>query len=271
MPKTTPDWYSFQEEIKDFFISIGAEASTNISIPGVRTSHDVDVSIKIKFLGEDLNWLIEAKHWNSKVKKSQVLAFRSIVEDIGADRGFVISKVGFQSGAFEAAKNTNIRLKTFDELKIDSKEFVEAEILKSYTKRINLIEDRYWSHSKSVRIKYELRHEVASYPIKFIGQQLLATARVAILSALDKMYPIDLETYLEEKRGELMAHNFQQLINWLNLNLNYFDEKLLVAEWRMHKNGEYNPQGGMTSNEERHATELMAGAMHAAAKKYKKQ
>ncbi|MBX3668826.1 MAG: restriction endonuclease [Rhodocyclaceae bacterium] len=158
MTSTPPDWYQFQEQIKEHFISIGADAETNVTIQGVRTKHDIDVYVKTKFLGEDLIWLVEAKNWKSNVDKSQVLTLRSVVDDIGADRGFIISSSGFQSGAIEAAKNTNVKLKTFEEMKAETRGMVEAEILKSYKKRLLLIEDRYWAHTKKIRIKYGLRN-----------------------------------------------------------------------------------------------------------------
>ena len=48
------EWFKFQEVICDYFKSIGAEAKTNVSVQGVRTSHDIDILVKTKFLGEDL-------------------------------------------------------------------------------------------------------------------------------------------------------------------------------------------------------------------------
>ena len=112
-----PEWYNFQEEICDYFNSIGANAKTNQTVQGVRTKHDIDVLVKTKFLGEDVVWIIEAKDWQTNIPKEKVLALRTIVDDIGADRGFIISQKGFQSGAYEASQNTNIKLKTFQELK----------------------------------------------------------------------------------------------------------------------------------------------------------
>jgi hypothetical protein len=238
---TSPTWFDFQEEIKDYFCSIGADAETNKRLLGVRTSHDVDIFVQIKFLGEDLVWLVEAKHWNSPVTKLHVLSLRTIVDDTGADRGFIVSSAGFQKGAYEAADKTNVKLKTFDELKADTSAYVEAEILKTYDKRLTLIEDRYWSHEKRTRIQYGLRHELADFSSQFSGQQMLLTARAALESAKSRHYPIDVESFLKEQKGESIAHNFQQLINWLNLNLNHFDEKLLDAEWAMFKCGDYNP------------------------------
>ena len=239
---THPDWYQFQEDICSYFISIGASAETNVKVQGVRTTHDIDVLVKTKYLGENLTWIVEAKKWKSKVSKLQVLGLRTIAEDIGVDKAFIISEVGFQSGAYESIKNTNVNLKTFEELKINTKELIESEIIKSYKKRLNLLETRYWAHSKSTRKEYSLRDEMYQFPPIFSGQILLLTAHKAILSAENKNYPIDLETNLEEKTGELIAENFQQLTNWLNLNLNFFDEKLLTAEVKMIENNDFNPK-----------------------------
>lgn len=262
-------WFEFQEDIKDHFNSLGADAETNIRVQGVRTCHDIDVLVKTRFLGENITWVVEAKHWKSKVTKAQVLTLRSIVDDIGADRGFIISVAGFQSGAFEAANNTNVKLKTFDELKIDTKGLIEAEILKTYHKRLSLLEDRYWSHSKKLRIKYDLRHGTADYSMKFVGQQLLTIARTAIMAAEDRNYPIDLESFLKEHKGEKIAHNFQQLSMWLNLNLNHFDEKLLTAELEMYKNGDYEPDTKYRNrNAEQTNTELTAKAIYNARKNH---
>ena len=255
------DWYIFQEEIKDHFESLGADAETNVSIQGVRTNHDIDVFVKTRFLGENLAWVIEAKHWKSKVTKSQVLTLRSIVDDLGADRGFIISLSGFQSGALEAAGKTNVSLKTFDELKEDTKGLIEKEIIKTYHKRLLLIEERYWSHAKDIRIEYGLRNDIG-YSMEFSGQIMLATARMAIMAAEQRKYPIDLESYLSEQKGDKNANNFQQLSMWLNLNLNHFEEKLLSAEWQMYKNGQFSPDTYRVKEGEETTSELMARAMY---------
>lgn len=262
--KKQPEWYKFQEEIKEHFISIGADAETNVTLQGVRTPHDIDVVVKTKFLGDDITWIIEAKCWNTKVPKEKVLALRTIADDLGVDRGFIISKSGFQSGAIEAAKSTNIKLKTFEELKEETVAFVEHKILNSYLKRLTRIDDRYWAHTKKIRIKYGLRHDLLDLSFKFVGQQLLATARKAIIFAQKKHYPIDLETHLKEHQGSKTADNFQQLINWLNLNLDYFDEKLLIAEWEMHENGDYKPDNVLTPEGEITSTSMMAEGMYLA-------
>lgn len=165
-------WFEFQEQIKDHFVSIGADAQTNVRIKGVRTHHDIDVYVRTRFLGEDITWLVEAKHWKTKVKKAQVFTLRAIVDDVGADRGFIVSLSGFQKGAIEAAENSSVKLKTFEELVSHTKEVVESEILKTYSDRLGIIEDRYWSHAKAKRIDYGLRHDIVDFSNNFTGQHL---------------------------------------------------------------------------------------------------
>lgn len=236
-----PEWYQFQEKICTHFNSIGTRAETNVTIQGVRTNHDIDILVKVKFLGQDLLWIVEAKRWNSKINKLHVLGLRTIVNDVGADKGFIISEKGYQSGAVEAAKNSNIKLTSLSELMIETKELVQSEILKSYKKRLILIEHRYWSHDKKIRIKYDLRGEIWDYSINFSGHNILMTAHLAIKAAEHNEYPIDLETYMTEKAGVLIANNFHELTNWLNLNLNFMDEKILNAEMEMIKNDDFHP------------------------------
>lgn len=236
-----PEWYQFQETISIHFNSIGARAETNVTVHGIRTTHDIDILVETKFLGQDILWIIEAKKWNTKINKLQVLGLRTIVNDVGADRGFIISEKGFQSGAIEAAKNSNIRLVSLSQLITETKELIQSEIIKSYKKRLILIEHRYWSHSKEIRIKYGLRGDTWDYPINFSGNNLLLTAHWAIIAAEKNEYPIDLETYMTEKKGELLANNFQELMSWLNLNLNFIDDKILNAEMEMIKNKDFDP------------------------------
>ncbi len=235
------EWYAFQERICSHFKSIGADAQTNVTLKGSRTSHDIDIVVRTKHLGEDVTWIIEAKKWKQKVNKLQVIALVEISNDLGVDRAFIISEHGFQSGCIEAATNTCVNLKTFNELITDTREYVESEIIKTYTKRLELIETRYWAHKKDIRIKYGLRDEVFTFPNRFSGHNLLLTAKMALDCANEKLYPLNLNTYSEEQVGENTAENFQQLINWLNQNLNHLDEKILNAEIKMIESGEFEP------------------------------
>lgn len=163
------------------------------------------------------------------------------MDDIGADKGFIISEVGFQSGALEAAQNTNIVLYTFEELVLNSTNAIQKLILESFSRRIRFLEHKYYAHSKKIRIKYNLKNDFLDYPIQFSGNILIFMVYDAIFAAKNNNYPIVLENYMLEKVGDNKANNLLELINWLNLNLNWFDEKMYKAECDMNLNGEYFP------------------------------
>ena len=237
-----PEWYNLQEEVCEHFRSIGAEAESNKTIQGVRTKHDIDVYVSTKFLGEDLTWIVEVKHWKEKISKLHVLALRAISEEIGADRAFIIAESGFQKGAVEATEKTNVKLKTFTELKATTKDLIESKVLDLYKRRIALLEARYWAHSKSIRKKYGLRGEITDFPIDFSGGILVSIIESAMRDAEKREYPIYFCNPLRKQVGDPKAENFQQLTNWLNLNLNMLDGELLKAEHEMILNGEFNPE-----------------------------
>jgi len=82
-------WRGYQEEAAELFRSLGLDASTNVSIAGVRTTHDVDVLVRSHHAGFDVLWLVECKLWKTPISKLHVLALREIVADTGADRGIL--------------------------------------------------------------------------------------------------------------------------------------------------------------------------------------
>ena len=105
----------------------------------------------------------------------------------------------------------------------------------------NKAEHKYYAHSKKIRIKYKLKNDFLDYPIQFSGNILIFMIYDAIFAAKNNNYPIVLENYMLEKIGDNKANNLLELINWLNLNLNWFDEKLYKAECEMILNDEYTP------------------------------
>lgn len=240
--RTNSDWYIFQEEIKKYFESLGTQAETNVKLIGARGEHDIDILIRTKFLGRDVIWIIEAKKWKSNVPKEKVLALITIVQDIGADRGFIISEKGFQSGAIKVSENTNITLLTFNELKVETKRYINSEILKQYEERFHLLYSRYFSHSKETRNDYDLKGSIFFVNPPFSGNTQLRYIEKVIETVKKRDYPIDSDTGLKISAGEKQIEDFQQACNWLNLNLNLLDRELMEAEQKMFKFGDYKPK-----------------------------
>lgn len=235
------EWYKFQEDIRNHFESMGTDAKTNVKVTGVRGEHDVDVLVKSKFLGRDITWIIEAKKWNSNVPKEKVLALQSIVLDLGADRGFIISEKGFQSGAHQAAENSNVSLVTYSELVSSTQECMDLEILKHYEQRYEILVARYGAHPKRIRRDYNLRHDICPPLSPFSGGTLLRYVEKVMESIKNRDYPIDTDTGLQVNVGEKTIEDFHQACNWLNLNLNLMDKQLIQAEYWMMKCNDFKP------------------------------
>lgn len=144
------DWKQYQNEAAEFFRSLGCDAEVDAKVVGVRAEHRVDVWVRFKKFGLEARWVIECKCWNSAVPKEKVLALRSIVEDVGADRGILISAAGFQSGAVRATEKTNITLTDLDGLRETAQEDLVASVLHSL-------------ETRAVEVKYAL-HDLFTAP-----------------------------------------------------------------------------------------------------------
>jgi restriction system protein len=182
------DWHDYQEEVAEFFRSVGLDATTNEAVKGVRTSHDVDVVVRSNHVGFDLLWLVECKHWSDRVSKLHVLGLRQIVSDTGADRGFMMAEKGYQRGAFEAAQLTNVQLTSLTELKSTAGHALGMVQLQLLQERVDSCGTRYWNLSKDVRIAQGLRDDVGG--TGYSGYRVLKAAQAALNSAFRGRFPI---------------------------------------------------------------------------------
>ncbi len=111
------DWRDLQNKVCQLFNEMAYEAETakTVDLAG-RGSKEIDVYVKDPLASHNQIYLIECKHWESNVPQEVVHGFKFVMESAGANTGFIVSKNGFQSGAREAARFTNIQLVTFEEL-----------------------------------------------------------------------------------------------------------------------------------------------------------
>lgn len=93
--------------------------------------------------------------------KSVVHSFRTVITDYGANFGYIISKSGYQVGAFQAAENSNIKLLTWEELmSLFEQKWLEARILNLHNEGFplreytDLLSERYF---KQVNHKHKER------------------------------------------------------------------------------------------------------------------
>ena len=106
------NWLEYQEAAAEVFRELGCRAEVEKTITGARGKHKIDVYVTFPQFGYDCRWIVECKLTSRPVEKKEVLNLQGIVQDVGADRGFIFCESGFQSGASEAAQNTNILLQS---------------------------------------------------------------------------------------------------------------------------------------------------------------
>jgi hypothetical protein len=109
------NWQDLQNKVAEIFADMGFATEVEKHIETVRGGVNIDVYAIDKTHSPELIYLCECKHWGNPVPQMVVQAFRTVVQDYGANIGFIISEKGFQKGAFENVKNTNITLINWNE------------------------------------------------------------------------------------------------------------------------------------------------------------
>lgn len=181
------DWKNYQETAATFFRSLGMSAQTDATIHGVRTKHDIDVLVCSHHAGFDIQWLVECKHWRTKVTKLHVLALREIVSDTGSDRGILLAENGYQSGALEAAELTNVQLTTLADLSISAKEQICSMKLNDCFDLLMWCKQTYWDIPKSQRIAHGVRQE---FELGYSGDWAMKAAEDLITKGLRGSFPV---------------------------------------------------------------------------------
>lgn len=187
-------WKEYQEEAAAFFRTLGLNSETDVTVQGVRTTHDIDVLVKSHHVGFDITWIVECKHWKSRVSKLHVLALREIVADVGADRGILLSEGGFQSGAIEAATLTNVHVTSLADVRRTARTEILSMRLRELYDRIEACREHYWNIPKSARIEHGLRPDVGD--LGYSATHILDLAGDLLTKAFRGTYPIESETLL---------------------------------------------------------------------------
>lgn len=130
MPDT---WEELEKTVAAILLECGMESTRTVKLKLPRGSVDIDVVAKEANDGIQNLIICECKNWRTNIPREIVHAFRTVMGEIGANRGYIISRVGFQVGAYEAAEATNISLVTFEE-------FQERYFAKWYKARLWQIE-----------------------------------------------------------------------------------------------------------------------------------
>jgi hypothetical protein len=120
-------WEEYQHQAAGLLRELGFTAEVNARLTEANGAvHAIDVAARRTVAGVELLWIVECKYWNKRVPIEKVLALRSLVLELGADRGLLTSESGFQSGAIRTASQKNITLTSLEDLRANAADEILA-------------------------------------------------------------------------------------------------------------------------------------------------
>jgi len=113
--KEPKNWQELQNEVAKILEECGFSVEIEKVIKHVRGEFEIDVYAEEIIDRRNYIIICECKYWQNRVPQQIIHSFRTVLTDIGANIGYIISMVGFQSGAFKASEFTNLELVTWDQ------------------------------------------------------------------------------------------------------------------------------------------------------------
>ena len=140
--------------------------------------------------------MCECKFWKNNIPQTVVHSLKSVVNDFGATNGFIISKVGFQSGAKEAVDKSNITLLTWS----DFQELFLSKWLENIIESYDLYEKLDQEKQKDINYVIESysRFEIFSQKDLYfdLNENRISIKNInEIISELKSKLPIRIESY----------------------------------------------------------------------------
>jgi hypothetical protein len=184
-------------------LSLGLSAQVEHKVEGARGKHKLDIFVTGKVHGLDIRWVVECKCWSTNVPKEKALTLLSIVQDIGADKGILLSEVGFQSGAIKVVKETNVMLTSLADLRQNIKESFAESIFANLHWRITKLSHRLHELHRLEKDRYFFTRPIAE-------KSKLMFLEFAFKDALRGQYPVVYA--IGEKDARFLAEDFDDLV-----------------------------------------------------------
>lgn len=110
------DWAQLQRSVCRLLNEIGLSAQEAVTLTTPRGKVEVDVFAIDELSVDKTQYIVECKNWATAIPQHVVHSFTTVMQETGANIGFIVSQVGLQAGAERYTQNTNIIGLTFDEL-----------------------------------------------------------------------------------------------------------------------------------------------------------
>jgi hypothetical protein len=120
-------WEEYQYQAARLLQELGFSTRVNERLTEPNGApHAIDVTARRTVAGVDVLWIVECKYWKRRVPIEKVLTLQSLVHNLGADHGLLMSESDFQSGAIRTASQKNITLTSLDDLRANAADEILA-------------------------------------------------------------------------------------------------------------------------------------------------
>lgn len=111
-PKT---WRELQEAVGEIMQQCNFTVEIEKKVDTIRGSVEIDVYAHEIVDGRTYTIIGECKYWKASIPQNVIHALRTVVNDSGVNKAYIITTSKFQSGALDFIKQTNIELVTWQE------------------------------------------------------------------------------------------------------------------------------------------------------------
>lgn len=239
-------WKDLQNKVGEILKNCGFEVEVEKKIASARGIVEIDVFAEEQIKGRKYSILCECKYWGTNIPQTIIHGFRTVVNDIGSNVGYIITTSKFQSGAKETSNKTNIELLTwveFQDLFFES--WYAKYFYKTINQDLNLTEDYFlvsWFddlNQEDKRLYSQVKNrlseifEIQSYfPMPYLNElkkEMFPIPKLPIGSNLFKFdnyfgeVPDDIlkEEYYQEFLSKFLTYAKQVTEDFNNISLKY--------------------------------------------------
>lgn len=113
--KAPSTWEELQTKVGTILQQCGFATEVEAKLAGVRGTVELDVYAKEIVDGREYSIACECKYWKSNIPQHVIHSFRTIINDLGLNHGYIITTSKFQKGSIAAVEKTNIELLTWEQ------------------------------------------------------------------------------------------------------------------------------------------------------------
>src|SRR5687768_3242495 len=112
------DWKDLQNKVGEILHQCGFSVEVEKTIQTVRGQIELDVYAEENIKGRRYSIICECKFWKSNIPQNVIHGFRTVINDLGCNAGYIITTSDFQSGSTNATEFTNVELLTWENFQL---------------------------------------------------------------------------------------------------------------------------------------------------------